>query len=289
MLTSLYVSLRFLHFAALMVTMGCLLYGTWLAVPALRRLLMRRFDTMLRCSLGVNAVSATLMLPLQGGMMGEGWQDVFHPDVWMYVLQTQFGSVWLWQIILAWIAVAIVGLRPHRWIRVLLILCIAQFVLLAGVGHAAMNQGIGGAIQRLNHAAHLLCAAAWAGGLLPFIYCLALAKGRWRNIAILTMMRFSRYGHLAVAGVVASGLVNVWCIQGAWLSSTPYGVLLSVKVAFVLLMVAIALLNRYVLVPRMQGEGRIVERLFLYTTRCEVVLAALVLAAVSLFATWEPY
>ena len=79
-----------------------------------------------------------------------------------------------------------------------MLLAMGQFVLLAGVGHAAMNDGAAGALQRINHALHLLCAATgWRPALL---YCMHLAKGRWRVAAIYTMMRFSRVGHYAVAG-----------------------------------------------------------------------------------------
>ncbi len=68
-------------------------------------------------------------------------------------------------------------------------------------------------VQRTNHAVHLFCVAGWFGGLLPFIYCLRLARGRWRQAAIGTMMRFSRYGHLAVAGAIASGVLNALLIR----------------------------------------------------------------------------
>lgn len=229
------------------------------------------------------------MLMLQGGLMGNGWRDVAQPDIWLLVAGTRFGSIWLWQILLAWITVAVWWLRPSRLMPLMLILCVAQFMLMAGVGHAAMREGMSGVLQRTNHAIHLLCAAAWLGGLLPFAYCVRLAQGRWRTLAIATMMRFSRYGHLAVAGVVLSGLINAFLIQGSLFTDTAYGTLLVVKMGLVALMVAIALINRYVLVPRMAADRQHVEKLFLRMTQAEMVLGALVLAAVSAFATWEPF
>lgn len=51
----------------------------------------------------------------------------------------------------------------------------------------------------------------------------------------------------------------------------------------------IALVNRYVLVPRMSASGSQAESLILRTTQAEIGLGALALLAVSLFATWEPY
>lgn len=61
------------------------------------------------------------------------------------------------------------------------------------------------------------------------------------------------------------------------------------KSALVALMVVIALANRYLLVPGLATNGRRAERLLVRTTQAEIVLGALVLAAVSLFATWEPF
>lgn len=289
MLASFYIGLRWGHFVCLMLAFGCVLYSAWWAEPQVRRLISQRFSRLLSITLFLSASSATLMLMLQGGLMGNGWSDVVQPDIWLLVAGTRFGSIWLWQILLAWITVVVWWLRPSRLMPLLLILCVAQFLLMAGVGHAAMREGMSGVLQRTNHAIHLLCAAAWFGGLLPFAYCVRLAQGRWRASAIATMMRFSRYGHLAVAGVVLSGLMNAFLIQGSLFTDTAYGILLVVKMGLVALMVAIALINRYVLVPRMAADRQHVEKLFLRLTQAEMVLGALVLAAVSAFATWEPF
>ena len=258
MLSGVYVSLRFIHFISLIVAFGCVLYGTWWAPVTLRRLMMQRFYPLMRHLLLASALSALLMLMAQGGLMGSGWPDVWQPAIWQAVAGTQFGSVWIWQILLALVALAVVWLKPRRSGRLLLVLFCAQLLLLAGVGHAAMNDGWLGIVQRTNHAIHLFCVASWVGGLLPFIYCLRLAHGRWRQAAIATMMRFSRYGHLAVAGAIASGAVNALLIQGGLISASPWGRMLLLKCALVAAMVVIA-------------------------------LGALALFAVSLFATWEPF
>lgn len=289
MLSGVYVSLRFIHFISLMIAFGCVLYGAWWAPVTLRRLLMQRFYPLMRHLLLASALSALLMLIAQGGLMGNGWPDVWQPAVWQAVAGTQFGSVWVWQILLALVALVVVWLKPRRPARLLLILLCAQLLLLAGVGHAAMNEGWQGILQRTNHAVHLFCVASWFGGLLPFIYCLRLAHGRWRQAAIYTMMRFSRYGHLAVAGAIASGIVNALFIQGGLISDSPWGRMLLFKCALVATMVAIALVNRYVLVPRISASGTRTEQLIVRTTQMEIVLGALALFAVSLFATWEPY
>jgi len=290
MLAVCYVTLRFVHFAALMVLFGNALYGAWLAPVSLRRLLARRFRRRQKKLALISLLSVLLMLALQGGMMGNGWQDVISAPTWLAVLTTQFGRIWLWQIILALITLWIAWLEPRKTVPLILVFTAAQFILLAGTGHAAMHEGLAGRVQRSNHALHLLCAAVWLGGLLPLLFCLRLARGRWREAAIYTMMRFSRCGHLAVAGVILTGAINTLLIQGwgvPWHSA--WGRLLLLKCALVAMMVVIALVNRYVLVPRFRsGDGR-EQRYFIRMTQTEVVLGALVLAAVSLFATWEPF
>lgn len=289
MLEALYIALRLLHFSALIAAFGYALYAAWWSPVELRRLLQRRFGPLVAGVLWVNAFSTVLLLMVQGGLMGSGWADVFSPQIWLAVAGTRFGSVWLWQIILALLTLTVVLLRPARAAAPLLLFCVGQFMLQASVGHAAMHDGAIGVLQRLNHTLHLLCAAAWLGGLLPFLYCLRLARGRWRRAAVATMMRFSRYGHLAVSGVIVSGILNALLIQGRLLTDSDWGRALLFKSALVALMVVIALANRYLLVPKMATDGRRVERLFVRTTQAEIVLGALVLATVCLFATWEPF
>ncbi len=290
MLTLTWVALRFIHFTALMLVFGSALYGAWLAPVSVRRLMSRRFLRLQQHAALWSFLSALLMLAIQSGLMGSGWQDVISVPTWIAVLQTQFGGVWLWQIVLALVTLVAALIVPRNVPRLLLLLTLAQFALLTGVGHATLHSGIIGALQQTNHALHLICAAAWFGGLLPVIYCMRMARGRWQQQAVYTMMRFSRYGHLAVAGVLLTGIANALFIQGLSLPwRTAWGQLLLLKCALVLLMVAIALVNRYLLVPRMRQDSRRIKLYFIWMTKIEWGIGAVVLAIVSLFATLEPF
>ena len=290
MLAFSYVALRFVHFAALMLIFGNAFYSAWLAPFSLQRLMTRRFQRQQKIAALVSLSTALLMLAVQGGLMGDGWGDVIQPQIWHAVASTRFGGVWLWQIVFAVLTACAAWIAPAKSARLLLLLAIGQFILLAGVGHAAMRDGVAGIVQRLNHAGHLLSAATWVGALLPLVFCMRLAKGRWRVPAIYTMMRFSRVGHYAVAGVILSGVINMLLIIGLnWPWRTEYGQLLLLKCALVAMMVVIALLNRYFLVPRFRPESGREQQFFIWMTQAEVVLGALVLAIVSLFATWEPF
>jgi putative copper resistance protein D len=288
MLATVYAGLRFIHFSTLMLVFGCLLFTNRLAHAHFERLLMRKFLCLQRVCLGFCAGSALLMYALQGGLMGAGWQDVWQPEIWGVLVDTQFGRVWLWQMIVSVVALGAAFLQPKHPGR--LLLCGFQIALLAGVGHAATHDGIPGILQRTNHAVHLFCASAWFGGLLPLIYCMTLTRRRWQKPAVFAMMRFSRYGHLAVAGVLITGVLNVLMIQGAdWTWHSAWAFALLFKSALVALMVVIAIVNRYVLVPRLSLNNSQARHSLILMTWTEVVLGAAVLATVSLFATWEPF
>ena len=289
MLSALYITLRFVHFAALMVLFGSTICSALLAPASFKAALSRRLAKQCHAAIWLSALSAVLLQAAQAGLMGNGWADTVNPQVWLAVSGTRFGEVWLWQIFLSVVTVAVFLLKPRALQSILLILAAAQLILLAGVGHAAMREGFAGAIQRLNHAIHLLSAAWWAGGLLPLLICMRMArKPRWRQAAIMAMMRFSRYGHLAVAAVIATGVINSLMIIGGTLPlASSYVQLLLVKVALVAVMVTIALVNRYVLVPRFASAAA--QQRFIQLTWLEVILSVAVLLAVSAFATWEPY
>ncbi|MGK7246105.1 copper homeostasis membrane protein CopD [Buttiauxella agrestis] len=290
MLPSLYIALRFIHFTALMVLLGSTISCSLLAPQAFKPVLIRRLKWLWQSAVWMTMLSAVMLLCAQAGMMGSGWRDAINPQVWLAVLGTRFGSVWLWQILLGVVTVAVLLLKPRTLQSMLLILAAAQLILLAGVGHAAMREGFVGGLQRLNHAVHLLSAGWWAGGLLPLLMCMRMAKKpRWRGAAITAMMRFSRYGHLAVAAVLLSGVVNSLMILGWSLPlDSDYVRFLLMKVVFVAVMVIIALYNRYFLVPRF-NRAQAATKQFIQLTWLEVILSVAVILAVSIFATWEPY
>ncbi|OAT32133.1 copper resistance protein D [Buttiauxella brennerae ATCC 51605] len=290
MLPGLYIALRFIHFTALMVLLGSTISCSFLAPQQFKPVIIRRLKWLWHSAVWMTALSAILLLCAQAGMMGSGWRDVINPQIWLAVLGTRFGSVWLWQILLGVITVVVLLIKPRILQPMLLILAAAQLILLAGVGHAAMREGFVGGLQRVNHAVHLLSAGWWVGGLLPLLMCMRMAhKPQWRQAAITTMMRFSRYGHLAVAAILLSGLINSLMILGWSLPlESDYVRFLLVKVVFVAVMVIIALYNRYFLVPRFNRAPTATKQ-FIQLTWLEVILSVLVLLAVSIFATWEPY
>nr|MBA2816825.1 copper resistance protein CopD [Candidatus Pantoea persica] len=173
------------------------------------------------------------------------------------------------------------------WLALLLGVLL-QLGTMALTGHAAMRDGAAGALQQLNQLLHLTGAAFWAGGL-PLL----MREARrivWRSDTIRSMMRFSRYGHLAVALTLLTGLINMLLIAGwpAQCRLNLYAVLLAAKVALVVLMVSVALFNRYVLVPRFRLAGKGAQHYFIRMTQLELLLVCGVVGLVSVFDTLSP-
>lgn len=155
-------------------------------------------------------------------------------------------------------AVSLLGITARRPVTVTLL----RAARVARGRRAAMHEGLTGALQRIGYALHVLCAAWWFGGLVPLLMLMRMAKEvTWCADAITAMMRFSRYGHIAVAGVIATGIVNSVFILGiSWPLHSGYVRLLALKIALVAVMVAIALINRYVLVPNAARRGDRADR-----------------------------
>lgn len=283
----LYPALRGLHILALCTLSGGAVSLTCFTRGALRATMAHRLRRVLvACALLLMVTTVGLYLT-QAGLMGDGPADMLNPEVLRAVAGTRFGNVWLVQ---GGFAAATLAALCVSGRVLLLILAGAQLALLAWTGHAAMNDGPLGALQRLNHSLHLLSAAWWIGGLLPLLICMRLGREpALREDAIRAMRRFSLSGHAAVAGVVLTGVLNGLIITGfRWHGFTPWLQLLMVKVGLVAGMVAIALYNRYVLVPRFHAGPDAIAR-FIRLTQAEMLLGVLVIATVTLLATWAPF
>lgn len=291
MLDSLYVALRWGYFSALMLTTGSAFYVVWLAQGDFRHYLAERLARVLRITLWMTLGCASAILSLQLVIMSGDWRSLTDSAIWQAMLSTMSGRGWRAQVLLS--LLACLGLAAHgvsRY-RLILLVCVTQWCGMAYIGHAAALEGGLGMIQRINHVLHLISSALWAGGLPP-LFCLMVA-GRnpaTRRDAIATMMRFSRYGHVWVMLNIVTGLISGWLLLGWPPPVSLYSGLLLAKVMLVLMMIALALFNRYWLVPRLgrvKGES-LLPKLVTYIW-LEIGLAALVLLLVSYFATLSPY
>jgi putative copper resistance protein D len=189
--------------------------------------------------------------------------DLTDPDVvWTVVRDTGFGAAWMARMVLAVIVVGVsaIGLVRTRTVnqdRIIPLLAAALLASLAGTGHSQIEEGWAGVVHVASDAGHLLAAGAWLGGLLPLGFMLFReAATRYQAGAVDVdgvLLRFSRMGYVAVATLIASGLVNTWFLVGSVSSllTTAYGRMLITKLLLFGGMLALAALNRLWLVPSM--------------------------------------
>lgn len=291
MLSTLWMGLRALHFFSVLLLAGSAFYTALLAPRRYRPVLAQRLQRIFVTTATVSLLSALLMLATQTGLMSGDWHNISDADTWQAVLTTRFGTVWRWEVGFALLSTLALLLHGTLRQQLLLISGILQLIALAGVGHAAMRDGLPGFLQQSNHALHLIAAAFWTGGLLPLLLMMREARQiAFRTDAIRCMMRFSRYGHLAVALALLTGTINSVLIAGSPLKwhATLWIELLVVKVVLVLMMVGIALINRYILVPRFRVAASQAPQLFIRLTQLELLLAMIVVGLVSVFATLSP-
>jgi putative copper resistance protein D len=218
--------------------------------------------------------------------------------LWTVLSDTEFGGIWRWRLLLLLLLPIFLGWRLLRHRSPLIWPVLVSGVLLvaslAGVGHGAMGLGFSAWAHLGNQAVHLLAAAVWVGGLLSLFHTIRYVRNAGLGADLLrrALGRFSLVGFVTVLLILASGLLNSWFLVGSFdaLLHTTYGQVLMIKVACFLCMVALALLNRLFLMPRLAGAGDGEEplRLLLRSVAAEQIFAILVVASVSLLGTLAP-
>ena len=283
---------RFFHDASLMLLWGASAFLCLLVPKILGDRIWRLFGVAPLVMALIAGLTTMLSLPLEAATIGNGWGDATNPGaIHDILLETTVGSAWQVQASVALLLV-LVFLLPRR-VRPMGIMLGSGLGLAALVftGHASMHEGWLQVAHRANDVLHVLTGGGWLGALVPLIPILRLLNERDTRVeAQLALRRFSTVGHGAVALVVVSGIVNVLLVlqhlPTDW--SSPYQALLATKIVLVVGMSALAIVNRYVFVPRI---GRARERT-LHAIRlgsiAEILLGIAVIALVAVFGMLEP-
>src|SRR3984893_15849242 len=208
------------------------------------------------------------------------------------LLETRFGRVWCWHLLLAAILV-LACLGRQLWRPVVLLLPLGLLASLGWVGHAAMDDGPARIAHELNQTGHLLAAGLWLGGLVPLAWIIRQTRGQPSNCAISlardALRNFSHMGYVAVALIALTGAINTSLLVGSLdaMFDTPYGRLLAIKILLFLAMAVVALTNRLRLAPRIShGSGAI--RALGRTVALEQSLGLAVRSIVSVLRTSAP-
>ncbi len=330
-LESLSIFCRFSHFVVVMLMFGLSLFTAMLVSGHFSTLMRERLKVGVLVSTVLAFITSIIWFIVQAGLMGEGWDDVYSPDIWLAVLGTSFGQVWMWQLLIAVLAVGGLFLSNVK-VRNYLLLGCSIFLLSshAFLGHAAMYEGREGLLLQINQVIHLLSAGYWFGGLWPFLLCLQFLRlrtisethlssnqvhagnetdvksmtekpGNNRNNSgevainfysdsVSAMRKFSLYGHFAVFLVIVTGIVSSVILIPGWpifnQTLSEYQSMLWLKIVLVVGMVFLALINRYILVPKLKHKGCYQQ--LIINSWLEIILGTSALLCVAIFATQPP-
>ncbi|MBL8577295.1 MAG: copper homeostasis membrane protein CopD [Mesorhizobium sp.] len=284
------VAARFAFDVAALLLWGAGVY-IWLLVPAEIGLgLWRRLSALRLAAFAALLLAVAVTLPSRTALLGEGWSSVADFALVRSLLwSTNIGAAWLVQAALA-CAFALFVLARRDSPAVTALMAAAFLASTALTGHAAAYEGWLRTLHQANAVMHLLSAGAWVGSLVPLLLVLPMLGSRATAAgAAVALTRFSTMGHVAVALVLVSGSINTVLIVGGLPTDmgSAYQVLLIAKIAIVGAMVALAVVNRYLLVPRLRlWIGA--PKALVAGTLAELVLAAGAVALVSWFGMLPP-
>ena len=271
---------RFVHFCAVLLMFGgCafrpLLLGAWPAGGIDRAL-----RTVNRGLAWVALGSGLVWLLLITHSMAGSWPETLDPaTLWLVLGSTFFGQVWTWHLLFS--VLLLIALYTQSRFYVTWLLSFVLLATLAPVGHGAMLDGWRGQLLMLNQLIHLVCVAAWVGGLMGLLLILVRPPGQ--AVAVV-LRRFSNLGFGLVAGIILTGLINTRVLTGA-LWPTPlfegFALILLIKVTLVGLMLVLALFNLV-----MSRLGHFV--LLRSSVAFEWLFGLAAVAAVSLLGTMPP-
>ena len=234
------VGARFFHFGAAMLVFGASVFPYYARAPA--RFPIRGASALALLS-GAAWLCCTIII-IEGSFAATSLSDVGQ-----VLVQTGFGRAWMIHLAFGALLVVVSCFPQRLWIA---FASGANLVTLAGIGHAAIGEGIAQGVHVLGYAAHLCAGAVWLGGLIPlWRACAVLETGERRAL----VRRFSAIGYFAVAVVVMTGALNVRFVTGEFMVPwrTPYGQWLALKLGLVAALLMLALYNQFVASRRDQA------------------------------------
>lgn len=308
---------RAVHFAAILLLEGTVVFHFLVAEPSLRAVgdgarrvaAMRRFlHWMTALALIVGAASGMAwLLILAGRIVGLSPMEALGQGVdWTLLTQTQFGAAWQLRAVAAAlfeISLVVIGRAEFAssW-KAVFPVALAAFLTgsLAWAGHGAATPGAIGDVHLAADVLHLVVSGIWVGGLIPLAFMLFVARrgdAVWLTTGGEATQRFSSLALVSVLLLLLTGIVNALVLVGnvSALTETLYGRLLLAKMGLFLLMLGFATVNRLRLTPRITADAvagleqprRITARLASNSV-IEFALGLSVLAIVGILGTLPP-
>jgi copper transport protein len=230
----------------------------------------------------VGGFAIGIAVAVQSAMLAGGFAEALDPTTLARVLGTGFGLAAL--VRLAGLAALVVALAQRNFVPMLGAAgALAVAASFAFTGHTVpLNSPVLSALLVF----HLLAVAFWTGSFIP------LLRATWGTDVEATralMRTFSAVAVVLVAGLVAAGAAIAWFLIGGLtaLVTTPYGLALSAKITLVAVMLALAAVNKWRLVPALRTGRAAVARLR-RSISSEAALAFLVIVATTALTSVPP-
>ncbi|MDO8213745.1 copper resistance protein CopC [Conexibacter sp. CPCC 206217] len=314
---------RGLQFGAIAVALGALafLLLVWRGVASSLALstaavmaFARRHRTLVVGAALAGLLSAVAGIVLQGAeAAGIGGFDALRPSVVRETLGTRFGTIW-GIAVAAWLLIALVApvalappdtrgaLRPHERFALAAFVGPAIFLLLLPAlgGHASVQSPTW--LLLPANAIHVAAMSVWVGGLATLLLALPAAtralpaRGDRSRLLAAALTRFSPLALIAVIALVASGIVQgvVEVRTVAHLFDTPFGRAVAIKVALLLILIGLGVVQRRRVLPALRavaaaarppaGAGLLLRRVL----RGELLLIVAVLGVTAALASYAP-
>ncbi|OEV20917.1 hypothetical protein AN221_10345 [Streptomyces nanshensis] len=245
---------RYIAYAGFILLVGgaAFVLGCWprgATARPMQRLVVRGWITLTAATLA--------MLLLRNPYTGSGkFADAFDLDGLQAVLDTKPGAALVSRLLLLGAAALFIAVLFGTYARredavekrdLTFGLAVGGGVVAAGIAATwAMSEhastGIQAGIAMPVDVLHLLAVATWLGGLVSLL----VALYRTPDIGSEAVRRFSRVAFASVLVLAATGIYQSWRQVGSWsaLTGTRYGQLLIVKVALIVLLLAVAWFSR---------------------------------------------
>jgi len=290
-------AVRGVQIAASLSAFGVAVFWSVVAPPVLRAAdtaprarIEAGFRGLFRASLAVAVAAALVWLAAQAAFMAEteSMADA-GAAIWPVLTATRFGHVLSARILLLALSALALGDGSKGGRRALAaVMAGLALILQTWSTHAAAAEGFDRAALLAAEPLHLLAAGAWLGSLGPLFIAVGALDPDQGSVAA---RRFSPLGLLCVAILAGAALAQGWILIGGLpgLVGTDYGRVALVKLALLLVLLALAAVNRFRYAPAMRGPaGADARRGLRRSVAAETAVGLAAVLAASLLADLPP-
>jgi putative copper resistance protein D len=288
-------AVRGVQIAASLSAFGTAVFWSAVASPVLqagatRSRIEAGLRRLLRASLAVAVAAALVWLVAQAAFMAdaESMADVA-AALWPVLTDTHFGHVLGTRLLLLVLSALALGDGSTSGRRALAaVACGLALILQTWSTHASAAEGTDRAMLLCAESLHLLAAGAWLGSLAPLFVAVGLLGP---DQGARAAYRFAPLGMLCVAVLSGTALAQSWVLIGGLpgLVGTDYGRVALVKLALLLVLLALAAANRFRYAPAMGGAaGAVAKRGLRRSIAVETAVGLVAVFAASLLADLPP-